>query len=831
MLIKIAWRLFRHELQRGDLWVIAFAMLLTVFSVVSLSGITESVRQALSQRSSQLNAADIVVRTNRAIPDDWWALAKQHSLQTSAQQQFNTMAFAGDAMQLVAVKAVDQSYPLRGLLQLQGFDGTAFSHVSAGQVFIDKVLQDRLGVKQGDRLDIGARQFVVSGLIINEPDAPLNLFGGFPRVLMSTLDVASTQVIQPGSQVNYKALFAGESSSQAAFINALKPTLQSSDRIQDIDRQSTLGATLDRAERFIMLAGLLGVILSCCAAAVAAKRYAERQRLSIAILKAIGLTQNQSKQLYFSHLAIVVCSSAAVGLALGFLAIQTSGYLMAQWLEDYQPSITVTPFMMGLLTALLCASLFAARPLWLMTQTPALDVLRQGAQRLRLDPLHLVISASAVYLLMWFFSGDWQLSLVLFGACAAAAGVIFAAAALVIKYVKPVNAGQTSSFALALASLRRRLWANAFQLVTFTLAIFLALLLFFLRTELISQWRAQLPVDAPNVFLVNIDGPEQAAISEFFEQQQVAVGRFYPMVAARVTAINGESLIEPDEQAKAAAPNAAGRRTGFGRELNLTWSSELPQGNIIERGQWFGPESKAEVSVESRQAERLALNLGDTISFSVGGIPKVATVTSIRKVDWNTLQPNFFMVLSPDLMQDIPATRMTTVKVTPQTQSVLNDFAKQWPTVSQISVEQLIRQVQQVISQVSLALSFILVLIVASAVLVLTAQIQSTVDERQRELALLRTLGATSRFLRKSVLFEFALLGALAGVIATVLAEAVLFVLQQQLSGTEFALHMDLWLIGPFSGMVAVCACGAVLLKKVMVPTPSQVIRQALAEQ
>lgn len=829
MIARIAWRLFRHELQRGDLWVIAFAMILTVFSVVSLSGITSSVGHALQQRSSQLNAADLVVRTNRTVPAQWWQIGADIGVARSAQLQFNTMLVAGDAMQLVSIKAVDTRYPLRGQLTLQGKQSQPLQRVEAGQLFVEPALLQRLNIKIGDVVDVGVQSFTITGVVVNEPDAPLNLFGGMPRVLMSLADVPSTQVIQPGSQVVNKAMFAGSTAQLAQLRAALTPMLQGSDRIQELDRQTTLGATLDRAQRFILLAGLLGIILACAAAAVAAKRYAQRQRLSIAILKAMGLTKTQVQHLFFYHLASVVGLSSLIGMALGYLTIALSEHLMRVWLPDYTAEFSFEPFQLGLATALMCALLFAARPLWLMVATPALDVLRQGEPRVKVDAVHIAVCAIAVYVLMWFFSHDAMVSAVLFLACVAAAGVVFLLAAALLRYTKPLQAGQTSSVSLAIASLRRRLWPNAFQLVTFTLAIFLALLLFFLRTELISQWRAQLPDNAPNLFLVNIDPTEQAAIQQFFQQHAIKAEQFYPMVAGRVIAVNDEPLVEPDEATPQRLQQTK-QREGFGRELNLTWTWQLPKGNVIEQGEWFNGASRAEVSVEQRQAQRLGLTLGDSLSFSIGGVQIKARVSSIRRVDWTSLQPNFFMVLSPDLMANLPATQMTAVRVSTSQQSLLLQLAKQWPTISQISVEQILQQVQQVIAQVSLALSFVLSLIVGAAALVLVAQLQTTIDERQREVALLRTLGATSQFLRRSVLFEFMLLGGLAGLLATLLSEAVLAALQQQLSGSPFALHWQFWLLGPSVGIAAVTSIGALVLQKVMRPTPAEVIRTALAD-
>jgi putative ABC transport system permease protein len=376
------------------------------------------------------------------------------------------------------------------------------------------------------------------------------------------------------------------------------------------------------------------------------------------------------------------------------------------------------------------------------------------------------------------------------------------------------------------------LWQNSFQLMTFSLALFLTLVLFFLRTELLAQWQQQVPPDAPNHFLVNIAANEKQQVEQQLTQAGLQVGAFYPMVSGRVTAVNKQTLAEPDSQAANAAKPAnnqtAPARQGFGRELNLTWLADLPQSNKVTAGQWFSADSKGQVSVEKEQAERLQLKIGDTITFAIGGEQFDATVSSFRQVDWNSLQPNFFMILSPDLMEKFPAVYLTAVYLPEQQQNALVELVRQFPTISVISVGAILAQVNDIIDQVSLALTFILLLVFAAAVLVLTAQTQASIEQRQQELAILRTLGAKGRFLRQAVLFEFAALGLLAGIFATVLTELVLALLQVRMFDLAFRLHTSLWAIGPILGVVLLTVLSVVLLRGILKPAPAQVIRQTL---
>ncbi len=856
MWLNIAARLFWRELRRGELWVIAFALCLAVFTVVSLTGITESVRSALSQRSSNFIAADKILRSSLPFNEKIFRTADTLGLTTAKQMQFSTMVFAGDLMQLVSVKAVSESYPLRGNLLLKTSeqpDATLLKSISAQQVFLEPRLLQLLNIRVGDTLELGVSRFVVAGIIAEEPDAPLSVFGNAPRLLMHVDDVAATQIVQPGSRIGYRYQFAGDIAALKTLELQVKPMLTVHDRWQSLDRESAVGSALDRAEKFLLLAGLLGIVLAACAAAVAASQYSQRHQMAVAVIKALGVTTAMARRIYASHLAMVSVFSIGIGLLLGQLASSGAQWFIEVWLGDYRPEFSVRPLWLGALTGLICATLFSARPIWRLAAVPALNVLRQRGQSFQLDIWQLVTGGLAIWLLMWLFSGDWWLSSWLFLLCLAFAALLLGMAAVLVRVAKPMAAGQSSALKLALANLRRRLWPNSFQLITFSLALFLTLILYFLRAELISQWQQQVPAGAPNQFLVNITETEKPQIIGLLQQNQLKAGDFYPMVSGRVLTVNNETLADPESQNDAERQkgeqqaDAAGggesakrnmeqttadnrvKREGIGRELNLTWLTTLPANNDIVAGAWFGTADKAQVSVEEKLAERLALQLGDKIGFSVGGQPFTATVSSFRKVDWNSLQPNFFMILSPDLMQNFPATYLTAFYLPKQQTALLNEMARSFPTISVLSVDNILKQINDIIAQVSLALTVILVLVFAAAVLVLVAQVQATLEQREQELAILRTLGAKTVFLRQAVLAEFAALGLMAGVFATVLAEVLLAVLQMRLFQLPFSLHFNLWWIGPGLGMVLICGLGWLLLRHLLLlPTPV-LLRRALS--
>jgi len=828
MWAKIAWRLFWQELRRGELWVIAFALFLAVTSVISLSGITDGVQSALMQRSAQFNAADKVLRSSQPFDNNIIVKAQTAGLNVARQMQFDSMLFAGESMQLATIKAVDDMYPLRGSLQLQRAKQSGYGpdvRLEPGRVFFEARLFDLLKLDVGEQVEIGLITLEVGGVIVNEPDAPLSVFGGAPRVLMHLSDVAATDIVQPGSRISYRYLFSGDNEVLARFEATMTPQLTAHQRWQQMDRESAIGSALERAERFLLLAGLLGIVLAACAAAVAATRYSQRHTQSVAIVKALGATTQQIRLIYGSHLALVVLFSLLCGIAAGSVAILGSQWGIQQYLTDYVPHYSARPFGLGVLTCVVCALLFAARPLWRLAGTAAIQVLKQPATNIALDKLQLIIGAAAIWLLMWLFSGELTLSVGLFVLCSVFAALLLAFAAIVVKLAKPVAAGQSSARKLALANLRRRLWANSFQLITFSLAIFLALLLYFLRAELIAQWQRQIPEGAPNQFLVNITEQQKRVLDDFAKQHALKLGQYYPVVRGRLTQVNDEQLLQ-----EATKEDRTNQRVGIGRELNLTWLSQLPDNNQLLEGQWFNRDTQREVSVEAEVAKRLELKLGDNLAFSIGGQQVSATVTSIRKVDWNSLQPNFYMILSPDLLGQFPATFINAFYLSPDNGLLLNQLVRLMPTVTVISVDTIINQVNDIIAQVTIALSFILIIICLAAALVLVAQVQATLEQREKELAILRTLGARYAFLRNALVLEFALLGALAGTFATLLAELMLLTIQQSVFNLPFTLHYNLWWIGPALGITLVTLLGWLQLKRLLHTPGAVLMRKVLHE-
>ena len=431
---KIAWRLFWRELSRGELWVIAFSLFLAVLTVVSLSGITESVRSALYQRSANFVAADKILRSSVGFNEQVQQSADDLQLKSSRQVQFNSMLFAKDLMQLVSVKAVSAAYPLRGELKLSSSlsDDSLVASLQPNQLYLENRLYSLLNIKVGDSIELGEKVFTAAGVIVAEPDAPLSVFGSSPRVLMHLDDVAATGIIQPGSRINYRLMFAGSQQDLELLETQTKEALGPQDRWQKMDRESAIGGALDRSERFLLLSGLLGIVLAACAAAVAANRYSQRHARSVAVMKALGATTTLSRKIYGSHLLFVVIFSVGFGLVAGQLLVQLSQWGVAFWMPEYLAEFSFRPLGLGVLTAAICAVLFSARPLWRLAAVPALNVLREKPDQLKFDPVHLISGSVAIWLLMWLFSGDLWISSWLFVLCLVFAALLMGFAAVLV---------------------------------------------------------------------------------------------------------------------------------------------------------------------------------------------------------------------------------------------------------------------------------------------------------------------------------------------------------------------------------------------------------------
>ncbi|HCH70038.1 MAG TPA: ABC transporter permease [Colwellia sp.] len=852
--VKQSIRLLKHELKRGELTIIVLAIALGVASVFSLAGFSGKIKQALLNESTSFIAADRVLQTSRKIVlqdniTQPTALSRDAITQKSQQLKINqaeqvlmsSMVFAGDVMALVEIKAVSSSYPLRGeLLVNYSSNENALTVVNApdlGTVFIEEKLLSLLEVSIGDVIDIGESSFVIKAVAKQIPDASFSVFTSGVKVIINIADLDKTQLVQPGSRVTYKYLFSGDVDAINALTVWLKPKLNDSQRWYDIQsKQSPLANALNKAEKYLSLASLLGIILAAVAVSVASRRYAQRHQSCVGVYKAMGASLSHIRKLYYLHWSLLSVFSIMLGLLVGYVLAQLGFYAI----QDYLPvqltidSVTDThfsglitlgfyPLIIAVFTGLLCALAFAVTPLKELIATSPLVVVRGE----NLTPSHqnstarfgqFSIPLSALLLLLLVFSSDMILSISLLIGGIIVSALLLTFGRLLMKLTRNIGTKAGASWHLALANLQRRAQANSVQLVSFTIAIKLLLMIIVIRSALLSEWQAQLPEQTPNLFLVNIAPNQVDNVERFIEQQNITASDTYAVIRGRLTAINSDKIAK--KVSKEETDGSDNGRKGVGRELNLTWREHLPTENSVIQGKWWKNDltdtNKPQVSIEQTLAKRLNINLGDNLTFQLGSEVITVPVTSIRGVNWQSMQPNFYMIFNPQVLADYPASYISSLYVPVDSKVQLQKFLNTYPTISVIDVDAMILQLRKVIEQVSKAVEFILVLVVFAGCLVLVAQVQASMEEREREIAILRTIGAKGALLRNSILLEFVALGAIAGLMASVAMELTVYLLQSHLFKMQTSLHFEYWLLGivagaSFVGIVGLLSCWRLL--------------------
>lgn len=829
---KQSLRLLNHELRRGELTIIFLAIVLAVATVFSLSGFSSQIKRALVEQSSSFIAADKVLESSHKIDEGVLIQSANHNLLSAQQIIMSSMVFTqsndpnNSSMLLASLTATSALYPLRGELLVsttkqQIIDDKAHPvHApKLGEIWVDNKLIIKLKVNIGDKLEIGVRKFKIAGVIKQLPDASFSLFTAGPKIILNLGDIYSTDLIQPGSRLSYKYLFAGKKDNIEKFSAWLTPKINETQRWYDIkSRQNALAKTLSKAEKYLSLASMLGIILAAVAVAVAARRYSQRHQTNVAVFKALGASLTYIKQLYLLHWTLLSLVSISVGVACGYL-IQLLGLAaMADYLPNANNGDLLYPLTLSVITGLLCAVAFAIVPLAQLIKTSPLAVIRPIANaKLTLFSWQHIPALFALLALLLIFSQNWQLSLALLIGGVIIISVLIVLARLVMSAGRSVGSKAGQALQLAIANLKRRANENSVQLVSFTIAIQLLLLLLVVRNELLTDWQAQLPDNTANRFLINISQSQVNKVNEFVENNNIHASGLYPVFLGRLSAVNDEAI--NNEATKDEIKSVDNGRRGIGRELSLTWRNELPDQNEIVGGTWWqNNDTKPQVSIEQRIAKRLNIKLGDVLTFNLGSDIFDVEVTSIRTVNWQSMQPNFYMIFNQKVLQDFPATYIASLYVDENQTADFNKFIEKYPTITVLDVDAMINQLRSVIKQVSIAIEFILILVILAGSLVLVAQVQATMEERQRDLAILRTLGAKGRLLRNSVLYEFVALGLIAGFLASAAMEVAVYILQTRVFEMNASFHFKFWLIGMgagglFVGLMGLLSCWHLLTK------------------
>ncbi|TLV23851.1 ABC transporter permease [Klebsiella indica] len=785
MIVRWFWREWRSP----SLLIVWLALSLAVACVLALGSISDRMEKGLSQQSREFMAGDRTLRSSREVPGAWIDEARRLGLTVDQQLNFATMTFSGDTPQLAEVKAVDDAYPLYGQLQTQ----PPGLKPRAGTVLLAPRLMALLNLKTGDTLDVGDATLRIAGEVIQEPDAGFNPFRMAPRLMMNTADVAKTGAVQPGSRVSWRYKYAGTAQQLADYEKWLLPKLGPEHRWIGLQQDdSALGKSLQRSQQFLLLSALLTLLLAVAAVAVAMSHYCRSRYDRVAILKTLGAGRAQLGKLIAGQWLMLLALAAVAGGAMGVGLENILLVMLKPVLPTALPAASGWPWLWAIGAMVVISLLVGLRPYRLLLATLPLRVLRQDVVA-DVWPLKFYIPLVCVVvvgLLALLMGGSPLLWAVLAGAVVLAllCGLAGWGVLWLLKRVT-LNA---LPLRLAVNRLLRQPWSTLSQLAAFSLSFMLLALLLVLRGDLLDRWQQQLPPESPNYFLINIAPEQVGQVKTFLAEHQARATEFYPVVRARLTQINGQDTEGNKDEA-------------LNRELNLTWSRERPDHNPLVAGSW--PPKAGEVSIEEGLAQRLGVKPGDSLTFTGDTQNFSAKVTSVRKVDWESLRPNFFFIFPPGALDGQPQSWLTSFRWD-NGNGMLTQLNRAFPTVSLLDIGAILQQIGQVLTQVSRALEVMVVLVTACGILLLLAQVQVGMRQRHQELMVWRTLGAGKSLLRTTLWAEFALLGVVSGVVAAIGAEVALALLQSKIFDFPWSPDWRLWVMLPLCGAILLSLCG-----------------------
>ncbi len=824
--LRLALRLLGREWRAGELRVLVAALVIAVAASTTIGFFTDRLGRGMVNQSAEFLGGDLALGSPRPIDPAWLDEARRRNLRLTQTLEFASVVVAGDALQLSSVKVVSAPFPLRGSLRITSAPFAPEQATSAvprpGAAWAATELLNRLGIEVGDSVTVGEHSLRITRILTFEPGQGGEVFGLSPRLLINQTDLAATRVVQPGSRLSYQYLFAGPETAVARYRAWLEGRLEPSQELIGVrEGRRAVGTALERAERFLGLSVLAAIALSGVAIAMAARRYSQRHFDMSAMLRCLGASQRDLLALYLPQLAAVGTLASAAGCLFGWLAQHGLLYLLADLLPVAPSGARPWPVLAGFATGLLTLAGFALPPVMRLRDVPPLRVLRRDLLPLP-GRAWLVYGAAvaAVIALMWRYTGNWSLTLSVLAGGAATVALLGLLAALLLWLGRRMRLRVGITWRFGLNNLWRRLGSSVSQMLAFALTLMAMAVVALVRTDLLTTWQSQLPADVPNHFAINILPEQVDGVRDLLDSQGILASRLYPMVRGRLVTINRRAVRE-------AVSKEARSDNALNRELNLTWTTGLQADNAMVSGRWWRSADRGRplVSVEAQLAARLGIRLDDELGFRIGAEALTARVSSIRSVQWDSFRPNFYMVFPPGVLDDFPATYMTSFYLAKEEKPLLRELVRSFPAVTVLELDRIIEQVGRIFRQATLAVEYVLLFVLLAGFAVLFAALQSSLDERLHEGALLRALGGSRLQLRRAHLAEFAALGLLAGLMAACGTECLAWLLYSQVMHLDYQFKWPLWIATPLIGALLVGTTGYWGTRPVLARSPLLLLR------
>lgn len=822
----LALRMLRREWHAGELRVLAAALVIAVASVTSVGFFTDRVGRALAQQANMLLGADLVLISDHPVDANFEREALRRGLRTARTLSFPSMVLHGEHAQLSEIKAVSRNYPLRG--QLRTAQQTLSHAVArsdipeAGTVWLDERLLRQLNAKTGAMLEVGQSHLAISAVLTQEPDRAGVMFNIAPRLLMNIEDLNATGLIQEGSRISYRLMIAGDADKVEDYRSWTTSRLNRGEHLEGVsDARPEIRAALTRAERFLGLAALSSIILAAVAAIMATRRFMTRHLDNCAVMRCLGARQGLIFRLYLIQFLILGIVASLAGCLLGYFGQMVLAQQLGNMVTAELPPPSMLPAVQGIMTGMLTLLGFSLPMLHQLKDVPALRVLRRELGNPgRLSRVGFALGVASISGLVLWQAGDIRLGSYVMAGLFAMTLIAVLLALLLIRVLAGIRLNTSVSWRYGVANIVRRAGGSVAQVSAFSIGILMLLLLTVVRGDLMHSWQASLPADAPNRFIINIQPDQVPLLGDFFHHRDMPAPLLMPMVRGRFIAINNKLLEKyTDDRAQRLVE----------REFNLSWSEHLPEDNQLIAGKWWGQEDQgmAQLSVEEGIATTLQIKLGDVLTYTVGGAPFSARITSLRKVNWDSFRVNFFVIASPGVLEKFPASYITSFHL-PDTQGgLLDEMVKAFPNLTVIDVAAVMNEVRAIMDRVAGSVEFVFLFTWLVGFTVLYAAIAATRDERIYESAILRTLGASKRQLLAGLLAEFAGIGLLAGLVAAIGANGTSYFLSTRILALPYVFNF--WLIpaGMLAGAAIIGAAGVLGCYSVLNQPPLQTIRDS----
>jgi putative ABC transport system permease protein len=826
--LKLAIAMLARDWRAGEWRVLLIALVLAVGSICTVGLFSDRVRQALQQESHSLLGADLRINSIRPIPNSYRDAAQKRELRVIGTANFPSMVSNSKQSLLSEIQALEEGYPLRGKIEVtERIDNVIqTAHVTKnipahGTLWADERLMRRMDLSLGDEVNIGALRLRLAAQVTKDVDQSVSFASVAPRVHINMADLAATKLVQEGSRINYRLLIAGDNKQVEDFQKWAKTQLKPGEKIEDVrDARPEIRQAMERAEQFLGLAALMAFVLAGVAMALAARQFINRHLDSCAVMRCLGATQNQVLRIFLYQFLTLGLAAIMLG---GLIGWGVQGILV-QSIEALRtanlPAPSGLPILQAATSGLALLLGFTFLPLWQLKSVSPLRVIRRELGIPSANTNLVYVSGAAVLAMLFLWqAGSVKLGLTVLAGLSVALLLFGIIAWLSLRLLAALPLGNRHVF----ANLSRHGRGNAVQIVALSLGGMSLLLLTLVRTELMQNWRERLPLDTPNRFIVNVQEDQRLPVQDFFKQQNLSAPNLFPMVRARLIGIN-ERAIKSDDFADSRA------RALVERETNLSWNAELPLGNILSQGKWWTPQTMpdfprlSEISLEEGLAKTLGISVGDTLTYDIAGSEFRGKVINLRKVRWDSMQVNFFVITPPSLLEQYSTSYLSSFYLPPEQARAGDALLKAFPNLLVIDTEAIINQVRNIMDQIAQTLGTVFMFTLLSGLAVLYAALIATQDERIYQSAIMRTLGADTRYLRKQHLSEFAVLGALSGFFAAAGSAALGWVLAKFVLEIPFVPTMFLWLVGIAGGMLIVMLAGWLVTRKVVKLPPLQVL-------